>query len=67
MPGTVTLLHQNEAALRLRVSRHTVRRYAALGLLTPVRVGPRLIKVTEESVNKLIADGQTAARQGEAG
>jgi len=67
MPETVTLLHQAEVAMRLRVSRTTIGRYLASGLLDGIRVGPKLIKVTEESVDRLIADGQLAANRGEAG
>lgn len=63
MPETVTLLHTNEAALRLRVSPATVRRYAASGRLDGVRVGPKLVKVTAESVDRMIADGQLAPDQ----
>lgn len=64
MPETVTLLHPNEAALRLRVSAVTVRRYAASGRLDGVRVGPKLVKVTAESVDRMIADGQLAPAHG---
>lgn len=63
MPETVTLLHTNEAALRLRVSPATVRRYAASGRLDGVRVGPKLVKVTAESVDRMIADGQLTPDQ----
>lgn len=57
MPEKMTLLHPNEAALRLRVSPRTIRRYASRGLLTGVKVGPKLIKVSAESVDHLIASG----------
>ena len=55
------LLGRAEAALRLRVSERTVRRYGKAGLLDERRVGPRLVKVTEESVEALIRAGKEAA------
>lgn len=57
MPGPVLLLSRGEAAERLRVSERTVRRYGASGLLDEVKVGPRLVKVTAESVERLIRAG----------
>lgn len=52
------LLDRGEAARRLRVSPRTVRRYGRAGLLEERRVGPRLVKVTEESVEALIRAGK---------
>jgi excisionase family DNA binding protein len=62
MPETVIVLSKDEAATRLRISERTVRRYIAAGLLDGVRVGPRLVKVTEMSVDRLLAEGLRAAR-----
>lgn len=62
MPEIVIVLDKDEAAARLRVSERTVRRYITAGLLDGVRVGPRLVKVTEMSVERLLADGLRAAR-----
>lgn len=60
--GTVVLLDRSEAAALLCVSPRTVRRWGKLGLLDERRVGPRLVRVTEESVEALIrADGKDAA------
>lgn len=50
-----------EAATRLRVSQSTIRRYGASGLIEERRVGPHLIRVTVESVERLIAAGKDAA------
>lgn len=62
MPEIVIVLDKDEAAARLRVSTRTVRRYIAAGLLDGVRVGPRLVKVTERSVERLLAEGLRSAR-----
>lgn len=62
MPEIVIVLDKDEAAGRLRVSERTVRRYITAGLLDGVRVGPRLVKVTERSVDRLLAEGLRAAR-----
>lgn len=48
-----TLIDAGEAARLLRVSRRTVYRYAALGLLDGRRIGPKLIRVTARSVDAL--------------
>lgn len=52
------LLERREAAGRLRVSVRTVRRYGVLGLVENVRIGPREVRVTEESVEALIRAGR---------
>lgn len=52
------LLDRSEAAERLRVSARTVRRYEASGLLDARRVGPKLVKVTEASVEALKTTAQ---------
>jgi excisionase family DNA binding protein len=57
------LLDRNEAAKRLHVSPRTVRRYGKTGLLEERRVGPRLVRITVESVEALLR-GDT--RPGEA-
>ena len=54
----VALLDRAEAAQRLHVSERTVRRYGKSGLLDERRVGPRLIRVTQESVAALVAKQQ---------
>ena len=58
----VIVLDKDEAAARLRVSERTVRRYITAGLLDGVRVGPRLVKVAEMSVDRLLAEGLRVAR-----
>jgi excisionase family DNA binding protein len=60
MPEPV-LLERGEAAERLHVSVRTVRRYGKVGRLKDVRIGPRLVRVTEESVEALIRAGQDAS------
>lgn len=55
------LLDRGEAAERLHVSERTVRRWGRAGLLDDRRVGPRLVKVTAESVERLIRAGKGAA------
>jgi hypothetical protein len=57
VPDSVVLLDRSEAAERLHVSERTVRRYGRLGLLDERRIGPRLVKVTEQSVIALIDSG----------
>jgi excisionase family DNA binding protein len=61
MRGAVTLLDRREAARRLHVSLATVKRYGASGLLEERRIGPRLIRITEASVDKLIRAGKKEA------
>lgn len=56
MPGS-SLLRRDEAAERLRVSPRTIRRYGKAGLLDEQRVGPRLVMITSESVERLLRDG----------
>ena len=57
------LLRRGEAAGLLAVSERTVRRWGASGRLDERRVGPRSVRITEESVCRLIRDG---ARQRQA-
>jgi excisionase family DNA binding protein len=57
----VVLLGRAEAAERLRVSERTVRRYGKSGLLDARRVGPKLVKITEASVDALMAKRNVAA------
>jgi excisionase family DNA binding protein len=52
---TGPLLERAEAAERLRVSERTVRRLAAAGHLTEVRVSDRSPRITEASVEAHIA------------
>jgi hypothetical protein len=57
----VPLLDRSEAATLLHVSERTVRRYGKSGLLEERRIGPRLVKITGESVEALIRAGKDAA------
>lgn len=57
------LLTPAEVALRLGVTATTARRYAAAGWLEGIQVGPRLIKITETSVNRMLASRLHPARQ----
>jgi excisionase family DNA binding protein len=50
----VVLLHRREAARRLYVSLSTVKRWGAAGLLEERRVGPKLVRITEASVEALL-------------
>ena len=63
MPGSPAsdLLSRDEAAERLKISLRTVRRYGKAGLLEERRVGPRLIRVTAESVERLLSGEGSAA------
>ncbi len=55
-------LTRAEAAERLRISERTVRRYGKAGLLVEHRLGPKLIRVTAESVEALLA-GRAASTE----
>jgi excisionase family DNA binding protein len=55
------LLDRDEAAERLHVSLRTVRRYGRAKLIEERRIGPRLVKVTAESVEALIRAGKDHA------
>ncbi len=59
MPGNLPLLRRDEVAERLNVSERTVRRYGKSGLLVERRVGPRLVRITRESVEELERGGQS--------
>lgn len=50
------LLNRAEAAKRLHVSKMTVRRLGAAGMLEEIRVGARAIRIPEESVERHLAD-----------
>lgn len=52
---TTPLLRRAAVAARLDVSERTVRRLAAAGYLTEVRVGERAVRITEASVEEHIA------------
>jgi excisionase family DNA binding protein len=52
------LIERRVAARRLHVSLRTIRRWGRLGRIENVRVGPRLVMVTEESVEQLVRDGR---------
>lgn len=64
---TLPLLDRGEAAQRLRVSRRTVIRYGHAGLLAEVRIGPKLVKVTAESVEALASAGTRTRKDGQDG
>jgi excisionase family DNA binding protein len=53
------LLDRDEAAERLRVSRRTVVRYGRAGLLDERRIGPKLVRITEASVEALAGKAAT--------
>lgn len=55
------MLDRDEAARRLHVSRRTIRRWAAAGLLDERRLSSRVVLVTEESVAALLRAGKDAA------
>lgn len=59
MPDFVPLLDRSETARRLHVSERTVRRYGKAGLLEERRVGPRLVRITAESVEALLRGAAT--------
>jgi hypothetical protein len=54
----LSLLDRDQAATRLHVSRRTVIRYGKAGLLDERRIGPKLVRVTEQSVNALLRSGK---------
>jgi excisionase family DNA binding protein len=58
------LLDRGQAAERLHVSERTVRRWGSAGLLDARRIGPRLVKVTEESVEALVRAAKNASACG---
>ena len=60
------LLRRGEVAGRLHVSQMTVRRLAMAGHLTEIRVSQRAIRVTEDSVERHIAD-RRVSRHGNQG
>lgn len=53
MPELV-LLRRDVAAERLTVSVRTVRRWGATGRLDERHIGPHVVRITEESVERLI-------------
>ena len=55
------LLGTGEAADRLHVSKSTVLRYGQAGLLDARRIGPKLWRYTEQSVDALIRAGKDTA------
>ena len=57
MASAERLVKIGQAADVLLVSERTVRRYIAAGHLTGVRVGPRLIRVTRESLDAMMTAG----------
>jgi excisionase family DNA binding protein len=61
VPDFVPVLDRSETARRLHVSERTVRRYERLGLLDARKVGPRLVRITEASVEALLSKRKDAA------
>jgi excisionase family DNA binding protein len=57
----MSLLDRDQAAERLCVSRRTVVRYGKAGLLDERRIGPKLVRITAESVEALKRKGDDAA------
>jgi excisionase family DNA binding protein len=55
LPGG--LLRRTDVAVRLAVSERTVRRWGATGRLDERKVGPRAVRVTEASVERLVSSG----------
>ncbi|MCV7358172.1 helix-turn-helix domain-containing protein [Mycolicibacterium fluoranthenivorans] len=47
------LITIRQAAEQLQTSERTIRRYLSAGLITGVRLGPRLIRIHADSVGKL--------------
>lgn len=43
-----------QAAEELAVSERSVRRYLSTGHLTGIRVGPRMLRITRESLDKML-------------
>lgn len=54
-------LDRHEAAKRLYVSLSTVKRWGAAGLLEERRVGPKLVRITEASVEAVLGNRKDAA------
>ncbi|MHA3020125.1 helix-turn-helix domain-containing protein [Mycobacterium sp. BMJ-28] len=50
MPDLLTLV---QAADVLQVNERTIRRYLSNGLLTGIRIGPRMIRIHRDSLIKL--------------
>ena len=51
------VMPRSDAALFLRVSTRTVRRWGATGRLDERKIGPRTVRVTVESVERLLRAG----------
>ena len=61
MESPVVLLPRREAARRLFVSLSTVKRWGAAGLIEERRVGPKLVRITEASVEALLSKRKDTA------
>lgn len=61
MEALIVLLSRREAARRLYVSMSTVKRWGAAGLLEERRVGPKLVRITEASVEAVLSRRKDAA------
>jgi len=55
------LLTVNDVAVALGVSRASVRRWIASRIITTVKVGPRLVRVSRAEVERLIRAGTRPA------
>jgi len=54
MASAKALVTMGQAANELVVSERSVRRYLASGLLVGVRVGPRMIRITRDSLDAML-------------
>jgi excisionase family DNA binding protein len=61
MSDAPVFLKRPEVATRLRISPRTVRRWGASGRLDERHLGPRTVRITEESVERLERAGRTRA------
>ncbi len=61
-PDQGHLLTRAEVAERIRMSKRTVRRLGAAGMLEEIRTGERAVRVTEQSVRQYLA-GRRVNRQ----
>jgi excisionase family DNA binding protein len=64
MAETETLIRRKEAARRLDVAERTIRRWGASGRLDERQIGPRAVRVTEASVERLVRSGARNLQEG---
>lgn len=55
--STQTYLTVQEAAVRLRCSTKTIRRYVATGQLTGYRVGPTMLRLRANELDAMVSRG----------